>query len=394
MTPGYPQPPPPGMRVCPGCGVIAPIARTDCSVCKHAFGQTPPTAPGREGPLLFACVHDCSVPCRGCGLRTPLGTIVADTTITCVRCGLNQIFDVEQWREALRHAHNVVDLAGPNPEGAFPSPQLSIASKNPHLSIGVQHTSVTYTQATTIFGADGVQDRRMKTTVSPGHPLCTTCSYPLVIELDRARPGVAATTCSRCRARSIFTTPPGALAQSDTLRAVLSIETGADRPEVRTQVQSGVEAIACPQCGAALSLGSGELVTCTYCRLTSRVPRRLALRGDAEVTMVRFWLVFEGRSTLRGALERGRTSDDDDDDVDDDDDDDDSPAFQPPAPMQGAPSPQAIQSKIQLWIGLSILITFLAVGLSIGISLYSSMTSTPTPPPRPVPARPGPPRGH
>ncbi len=109
------------MRICPGCGTIAPLSRTACGVCSTPFGQGA-VASGRLGPLLFACIHGADFTCKACGIRSPLGTIELEGQVECWGCGLTQAFDAVQWTDALGHAHDVADLAGPAPEPGAGTP--------------------------------------------------------------------------------------------------------------------------------------------------------------------------------------------------------------------------------------------------------------------------------
>lgn len=374
----------PPIRVCPGCGIVAPVARTSCSVCNTAFGPSPLFAPGAYGNALFACFHACDFQCRSCGLRTPLPTVDCDGEVECARCATVQAFDASQWKEALRHAHDTVDLAGPAPEGRFPGP-TSIAAHNDFARIGQDHTASTKEQSTTIISGGGMRSLTLRTTVSPGHPLCSTCKVPLQVTL--AHDGTAETACPRCNDRARYTMPVGAREQCPALRAVLAGEQRADRPAARvTTAQAGVEAIACPQCGAALELGTGEIVTCSYCRATARVPRRIANRGraGAEVKLTPFWVLLEGPSPGRARLAHGKSADSDDDD-EDFDDDEDAPSA-PPNAQQIQAQIAASQKTTQLIIVLSIVGAVVITLIAVGASMWSAMQSTPSPPPRKSPS--------
>jgi hypothetical protein len=376
-----------GIRVCPGCGLIAPLGRTACSVCNAAFGATAPVAPGRVGPLLFACIHGCDFTCSACGKRSPLATIDVEGQVECMCCGIAQAFDAVQWTAALGHAHDVADLAGPSPEGQSPAPGRSIAGKSRHTGIGTQFTSSTKTQNTMIMDGRGTRTHSLRTTVSPGHPLCTTCRVPLEVMIDAS--ATTRTRCPRCNDGATYRLPANAAAVYGALRGMIAGEQRSDRPIARTaRGQGGVEAVVCPQCGAALAAGEGEMVKCTFCSITARVPGKLARRQrqGAPPPMVPFWVLLEGLSPGRKKLLRGRSEDDDDDDdADDADDDDDggdgavadrgSPfasAFAVPPwthpNLHRAPAPKG--SMMGIVIGIAVVVVVLLVGLGVGAALY------------------------
>ena len=89
---------PPGVRICAGCGVIAPTARTSCSVCNAPFPPQPLHAAGRAGmpPCVLVCVHSADFACKACGIRSPLATLDCMGEAECMGCDLHQAFDVVQ----------------------------------------------------------------------------------------------------------------------------------------------------------------------------------------------------------------------------------------------------------------------------------------------------------
>ena len=378
-----------GMRVCPGCGIIAPFARPECGVCKTPFGPTPPVAAGRVGSVLFACIHGCEFKCTACGMPSPLASVELGGQVECMRCGLVQAFDVAQWTDALGHAHDVADLAGPNPEGQNPVPGRPITGKSVHGRIGTEFTSSTKTQNGMIMDARGTRHHTLKTTVSPGHPLCTACRVPLDVVLEGAS---TRTRCPRCNDGATYGLPAGAGSTFAALRGVIAGEHRTDRPVARTtRGQSGALGVACPQCGAALAAGEGEMVKCTYCGTVARVPGRLARRQIAgEPPKVDpFWVLLDGLSPGRKKLLRGKAEDDDDDDDDD---------LHAPAPPNGLPAwahphpPQAGYGAAQrprsiagLVIGISVAVVLLLGALGVGAALYLQADDD-APPAKQVPA--------
>jgi hypothetical protein len=267
-------------------------------------------------------------------MRSPLATLELDGQVECMRCGLAQAFDVVQWSDALGHAHDVVDLSGPHPEGQNPIAGRSIAGQSVHARIGTEFTSSTKTQSTMIIDGSGTRKHTLRTTVSPGHPLCRACRVPLVVMLEAN--GITRTHCPRCNDDATYALPANAASVCGALRGVIAGEQRTDRPVARTaRGQGGVEAVVCPQCGAALPAGEGELVKCTFCSITARVPGKLARRQRrGELPPVDpFWVLLDGLSPGRRKLLAGKREDDDDDDDDDEDIDDEGAV-----PAVGAPS--------------------------------------------------------
>jgi hypothetical protein len=386
------------VRVCPGCGIIAPFQRTSCNVCQAPF--TPLEAPGRVGPLLFACIHAADFACNACGQRSPLLTIDLSGQAECLRCGLVQAFDIVQWTDALDFAHGVADVSGPA--------QDPVAARSRHAQIGIQYTSSTKTQNSFIMDARGSRKHTLATTVSPGHPLCT-CKTPLEVVVD---PGasVARTRCPRCNDEATYALPNAATSIYAPLRAVLANEQRTDKPVAKTVPSpGGIESAACPQCGGSLQAGAGaEIVKCVYCNVTARVPGRLARRQALQAAkgdppkMPPIWILVEGPSSNRKKLSRGKTEEDDDDD-DDELDEDDAPApfvgqmggqafvVVPPggaAPAWAQPS-QPRGAPIGLIIGIAIAGVVVIALIGGGVAFFLA-TADDEPPPKaaPAPARP------
>ncbi len=302
-------------------------------------------------------------------------------------CGIGQAFDAVQWSDALGHAHDVADLSGPNPDGQNPVPGRSIAGKSQHGRIGTEFTSSTKTQNSMIMDGRGTRTHSLRTTVSPGHPLCTSCRVPLEVLIEPT--GTTRTRCPRCNDAATYALPANVSTVYGALRGIIAGEQRSDRPVARTvRDQGGVEAVVCPGCGAALVAGEGEMVKCTFCSVTSRVPGKLARRQrqGAPPPMVPFWVLLEGLSPGRKKLLRGRSEDDDDDDDDDADDDDgvgDASFGAPPGvpfPSPGAPPPWAHPNlhrppptksfPVGLVIGGVVFVILLLAGVGVGAALY------------------------
>lgn len=342
--PGYGAPPPTGplgptgaptVRICAGCGVIAPTQRTSCSVCNAPFPPQPLFGPGRaptpssstaydrQPPCVLVCVHLADFTCKACGIRSPLATVDAGGEAECMGCGLRQAFDVVQWTDALGFAHGVGDLSGHNTD--------PVAARSRHAKIGSEYTSSTKTQNAMIMDGSGTRNHSLKTSVSPGHPICKTCHVPLEIALEGP---TTKTRCPQCNDTAAYGLPNGAVAAYPALKGVIANEQRTDRPIAKLgRTQTGVESIVCPQCGAGINAGAGsELEKCTYCNLAVRIPGTLARqqRRGAVPKMDPFWLLLEGPSIGRQRLTRGKPED-----PDDDDDDDDDFASSPELPFSG-----------------------------------------------------------
>lgn len=377
----------PPIRVCAGCGVIAPLQRSSCAICNTTFGPTPAIASGAEGGAVWARIHESDFVCRGCGLRSPT-TVGFGEEIECLRCGLRQAFPPGQWEKGLAAVHAVADLCGPDPEGRFPDPRAPVAAKNPHRSVGLEHTSLEHTESSTIIDGSGVKQLSLRVKASPGHPLCMRCHVPLATQLDGR--GNAQTTCSHCGDRAVYALPAGAAEKAPALRAVIGDEHRTDRPAARVASvdASGVAAINCPSCGASLSVARGEeLSTCQFCRTTARIARRAWVRAGGEAPPFEpFWVLLEGPSRKRAALAHGRS-----DDEHEDRDDDDEPI---PATVAAGARPRSWDAQtIRMIIGL---VTLAAVGLAFGgYKLYEYVSDNyevggkgpAKPPPKPKPRR-------
>jgi hypothetical protein len=224
--------------------------------------------------------------------------------------------------------------------------------------------------------ARGTRHHTLKTTVSPGHPLCPTCRVPLEVMLEGV--GGTRTRCPRCNDGATYGLAANAASTFAALRGVIAGEHRTDRPVARTtRGQSGALGVACPQCGAALAAGEGEMVKCTYCGTTARVPGRLARRQIAgEPPKVDpFWVLLDGLSPGRKRLLRGKS----------DDDDDDFAASAPPAalPPNGMPPwahpnlqqagygpPQTPRSIAGLVIGIAVAVVLVLGALGTAAALY------------------------
>jgi hypothetical protein len=360
------HPTPSPIRVCAGCGVIAPVQRSGCSLCGVAFAPVPLVAAGGVGSAVFARIHESDFECRGCGLRSPI-TVTFEAEVECPRCLLRQAFAPGQWEKALDVAHGVADLCGPDPEGRFAGMGPSIASKNPSKSLGVEHTRTESTQCTTIIDGGGMKRLTLRVSVSPGHPLCPRCHLPLLVTLDGH--GGATTECATCSDRATYALPARSAEKAPRLLAVIGEDLRTDRPSAKVDKvdAAGVAALLCPTCGAALPVTTGaELATCGFCHTTSRVARRAWARASSAVPPFEpFWVLLSGPSDQRRKLSGAGAEHDDD--ADDDGEDDDA-AERGAAPAAGGGAGWDA-GTIRLVVAIVVLV---GVGLvTAGMKLYA-----------------------
>jgi hypothetical protein len=293
-VPSAAPPAAPAVSVCRRCGVVAPAQGRTCAVCAGALAETRVEVPALPQESLWVAVR-CAFVCNQCKFLAPLDALDADGAVDCACCGLHQRFDVEAWREVLAFAHAVGDLAGPSPEGRHPHPTLWIGSENPHAHVGDTET----------FDRRGVVcSNEVSVDAAPGHPVCRACHVPLAMQIRG--PGAVATQCPRCADRAEYTVADAARRLCGSLLGAVAHEHRTDRPRARAApTKEGVIALACPACGAPLSVtGTGRLQTCSFCKASCIVPARNASQrgGDAPAPEV-WWLLFQGASQKRRELE-------------------------------------------------------------------------------------------
>jgi hypothetical protein len=291
------------LQICPGCGRIAPTARDACEVCETGLEQ-PLTAPELPEGAYAVAVH-CEFQCRQCGKLAPLNHLDIDGSVVCAHCQLDQAFDVGAWKEALRLAHGVGDLAGPTAEGRHPHPRYSIAGANPGTVIGKRDTLLRSTQNSTHVD-DGVRTTRsLRLEASPGYPLCPACRVPLDVTLEKE---TSTTRCPRCGDRATYETPPSARKLHHGLRGVQAEDHRRDHEDVRLDIRAGggSVAVACPGCGATMAAhGETKVVVCEFCQTVSRIPDKV-LQETFHITPEKetWWLWFRGPSWPRGCVEK------------------------------------------------------------------------------------------
>ncbi len=302
-----------GMRICHGCGAIAPTERSSCAICHRAFTSGELRAPIRQDRAYWAQIRT-ELTCRQCGKKSPIDEPDLDGTINCVHCSTLQAFDMDAWEEGFAHAQSVADLAGPSPEGRGGASGVSIAGRNPFVAIGITNTSATLEMTGMSISGGVMRTRNLSMAVSPGHPLCQQCATPIDASVHGSR---VSTRCPGCGDTAAYEVPREAKGLCRGLLLTIADEHRVDRPEARMNATSAgmVIALHCPSCGGAIEAQQGEhFATCQFCKTSSRIPSRtlLSLKKHKDGATP-WWALFHGPSPKRSELERGRDDDDDDD---------------------------------------------------------------------------------
>ncbi len=293
--------------MCAGCGVIAPTQGAECSVCEANLGETRMWVEPRTDKFYWVAVR-CQFQCRSCGHLSPLDHLDTDGSVVCLRCGLCQVFDVDQWHDGIAHAHAVGDLSGPNAEGRHPNPRESIVARNPFKEIGVTHTSAELAQSGFAVADGMMHTHSLRVDASPGHPLCDRCRRPLTVQMmSRTR---ATARCVPCGTEVGYDLPQRAADMSSFLMAAIAEElsAGRDQAKVDQANEGGAIGLRCPHCDAPMSItGTSQIVTCEFCHASSRIPgAALHSMGFADPHPLVWWMMFAGRSDKRRELEKER----------------------------------------------------------------------------------------
>jgi hypothetical protein len=326
----------------------------------------------------------------------PLNHLDDDGSVECARCGLDQAFEVEMWKDMLELAHAVGDLAGPNPEGRHRG-AVSIAAKNDHRTIGVQHTTCSKEDSVARFGAGGMSGTTLSVEVSPGFCLCPRCKVPL--DAYPNGPGKTKTRCPQCAEEVHYAVPPRASAMLEALKAVVADDhrIGGAEAKLAAQTGSGAIGLLCPNCSAALpNPGNSSTVTCSYCRAVAFIPTKARFRiSGAAPTPVPWWALFHGPSAKRAKLE-GQVGGGFDDDDEDDDDEVSPPAKPSDLEASIAKSVERTQRTVRIVIVASVVGSLvLAGGITLATMLPADGCTSgadapaahPVIAPKPVPAK-------
>lgn len=283
--------------------MIAPRERRQCEWCQAALGERVPVVPARPDETIWVAVR-CEFQCRSCGFFVPLDHLDIDGRVDCLRCGVEQVFDVDSWRVGLAAAHEVGDLAGPDPEGQFPNPHCSIAARNPQRAIGITATAAISAQAATTAGPDGVHHRSLRVAAAPGCPLCDSCSTPLTVVVAGRS---ARATCARCGEHASYELPERAPALYHNLIAALAPEHRTDAADAAEDVSAGGGAVSvrCPNCAGPIAVdGESHFECCDFCHTTVRIRDETLRKLIADPRPLPWWLLFRGPSQTRIELEK------------------------------------------------------------------------------------------
>ncbi|WP_437976580.1 zinc ribbon domain-containing protein [Sorangium sp. So ce295] len=271
------------LRICPRCGRVVPTRHKACSVCRDD-----PSAPvevvRRVDDAYWAHVAFAWA-CAGCSSRVPLASLADDGRAVCPTCGHTQELSALLWRTALRHAHAVADMAGPDPEGGAVG-RPPIAPLNPFKEVGIERAD-----------APGERlrpddDTPANLVAGPGHPICA-CGA--LVE-PRWRGGGYTCTCGVSHSGEV-----PALVRRAMPRGVVALLVDRDRP--RAPRGAAVIALECPRCHAPLDAPEGvRRVTCKYCGGSAAIVDP-AVPAPSPSPVPRLWVLFRGPSGARTDLE-------------------------------------------------------------------------------------------
>lgn len=290
------------MPICPHCGAIAPNKLSACQVCGTEYGSAPPSAPELGNEMFWVQIRT-EFQCSSCGYFVPLNYLDIDGSVLCVRCGVEQVFDVEAWNVALTASHEVGDLAGPNPEGRFPNPAHSIAASNQYRRIGIDAATATSKQSATSHRHGAVLHRSLIATAAPGFPLCDDCSSPLSVRLSGLQ---AHTTCAGCGTEAQYETPSAAHSMYHSLLAAVAPEHRTDAADAaENETADGmVLAIRCPNCDGPIEVdGESYFENCGFCHTPVRIREATMRKLVKDPRPLPWWLLYRGPSGKRIALE-------------------------------------------------------------------------------------------
>lgn len=286
----------PPIAICGACGVGAPARGTTCEACEAILAEVRRQVPAT--PPLVWCAVRATFQCRSCAFHSPLDGVEVGQGVHCAQCGAFQKFDASGWEPTLTFAHGVADLAGPTPEGMFPSARIWIGDDNPHRDLGISTTF-----AKTGGGEGDGGGALPEAEVARGFPVCAACRQPLEVSVAG---GTCETRCRGCAASARYQLPSTLGRWAPAVRAVVSSEQRVDQRRCRLQQQAGggVIALLCPQCGAPLRDVRAGSVRCNHCHTSSFVPARARPREDGGLVEADpFFVAFDGPSRERGALE-------------------------------------------------------------------------------------------
>lgn len=301
--------------VCRGCGLVAPSHQGECAHCGTATGEQAAWVPFRSDGYFSVAIL-MQFRCRACGHLVPANYLDLDGSLGCARCGIEQAFAPERFRDVLLAAHDVGDLAGPHPEGHPAHRTEPIGRDNRYGGIGRTQPAIT-----TTLRRRNDTDLEVRLELTRGRRLCTRCQMP--VELYPDGQGGVTTLCSYCQDRAQYGLPPGARELYPSLLGVVADEHRSDCQRSETVSSEGDAAVAiqCPSCHAPLRLSpTSALAHCPYCSTDSVIPARAWARAGGDDPSPQPWFaLFHGPSSARKRLameaamerssrERGRVS--------------------------------------------------------------------------------------
>jgi len=242
----------------------------------------------------------CEFCCRSCGFYVPLNYLDIDGSVDCMRCGVNQVFDVDSWRLGLSGAHEAGDLGGLSPEGRLANPHVSIADNNPLREIGNHATSAVSEQKTS---DDGIS-RSLRVVAAPGFPLCDVCNTPLSARVSGTS---VCMTCPGCGDSAEYETPIEGPRLYHNLLAVVAPEHRIDATDCTEDhsARGGALAVRCPNCAGALAVdGEHYFINCEFCHTPVRIREETMRKLVKEPKPYPWWLLYRGPSEKRFELER------------------------------------------------------------------------------------------
>lgn len=270
------------LRICPRCGRVVPTRQKACGVCRDERPEPIEVVRRADdaywGHVAFAWA------CAGCARHVPLASLTDDGRAVCPACGHPQELPALLWRTALRHAHAVADMAGPDPEGGVVG-RPPIAPLNPFKEVGVERADAPGERLRP------TDDTPLNLVAGPGHPICA-CGA-LVDPLWRG----GSHTCA-CGARNAGEVP--ALVRRAMPRGVVALVV--DRP--RPAPGAAVLALECPRCNAPLDAPEGaRRATCKYCGALAAIVDPAMRPPSRSPAPGRLWVLFRGPSGARTDLE-------------------------------------------------------------------------------------------
>lgn len=274
------------LRICPRCGRVVPTRQKACRVCCDDPPE-PVEVVRRVGDAYWGHVAF-EWACAGCTRRVPLASLADDGRAVCSTCGHRQEFPALLWRTALRHAHAVADMAGPDPEGGAVG-RPPIATVNPFKEIGIERADAPGERLRP------TDDTPANLLAGPGHPICA-CGA--LVE-PRWRGGGHVCTCGVSHSGEV-----PALIRRAMLRGVVALVF--DRP--RAARGAPVIALECPRCHAPIDAPEGvRRVTCRYCGATAAIVDPVIppppVPPPSRSRVPRLWVLFRGPSGARTDLE-------------------------------------------------------------------------------------------